>query len=159
MPGVPAHRRNENHHLLTEHGRRLGHPGRVGAGTRDDVLDGDELEPSVRSRRVDQSLRLRHVHHKIVDQLLVEVVVAHRAGGGVRDAAGDDPVARAVHVPELVAGCLRCVDVVELGRHTTYLCQLGLTARGCVAGDRQQRQRRRDGDDDSLSHASSLLEV
>ena len=56
---------------------------------RDDVLDGDELESPVPSRRVDQPLR-RNVHHQIVDQLLlvdqllVEVVIAHRASRGVR---------------------------------------------------------------------------
>ena len=66
--------------------------------------------------RVDEALGLLRIDDEVVDQGLVEEVVAHDAGGWVRDAAGDDPVAGTVHVAELVAGCLGHLDVVEPGR-------------------------------------------
>ena len=65
--------------------------------------------------RVDEALGLQRVDDEVVNQGLVEEVVAHDAGGGVRDAAGDDPVAGAVHVPELVAGRLGDLNVMKLG--------------------------------------------
>src|SRR5262245_16896624 len=76
------------------------------------------------------------IDDEVVDERLVEVVVAHDASGGVGDTAGDDPVAGTVDVAELIAGGLRDVDVVEPG--------------GGCADDRDQvlASRGKDGADD-----------
>jgi hypothetical protein len=65
---------------------------------------------------VDQPLRLLRIDHQVVDQVLVEEVVAHHSGRRVRDAAGDDPVPGTVQVAKLVSSVLRRFDAMELGR-------------------------------------------
>ncbi len=154
---VEAHGRNEDVHHVSEHARRLGYARWVGAKTRDDVLDRDQLELSIRPRGVDQALGLRGVDPEIVDQLLVEVVIAHDPERGMRDAAGDDPVPGAIHVAQLVSRGRRRVDVMEPGRHLPHDGQLILPrsrrndvgAKGDHANDRQE-----DREPDSCGHGS-----
>ena len=75
---------------------------------------------------VDEGLWLELVDGVVGHQVGVEVVVAHRPVGEMRDAAGDDPRPGPVHPPELVAGLERRLEVVELGRHPPHLRELCL---------------------------------
>ena len=117
----------------------LGHPGRVGVRAPDDPFDGDELTLPVWPRRIDEDLGLQSICGQIGHQLRVEVVVAHRPGRGVRDAAGDDPRPGAVHPSELVPSVQSSIEVMEAGGDPSHLRELslepGIVLEGVLAMD------------------------
>ena len=129
-------------------------PGGLDPETRHDVLDGHELQLSIWSGGVDETLGLLRVDLEIVDQLLVEVVVAHDPGRRVRDATGDDPFPGTVDVAELVAGRDRGVDAVELGRHLTNNRQVFLRRRRLDEAEHRHRAEERgcEREHDLLTH-------
>ena len=89
---------------------------RVGIRAGDDVLDGAELQRAIRTRPVNKAFRAQLVDHHVVDQRLVEVVVAHRPRRRVRGFEMQPVMIRlagAVDVAQLIAGGLRGVDVVK----------------------------------------------
>ena len=98
-------------------------PGGLEFGTSHDPLDGDEVKLSIGAPFVHHDLGLERIDPVVGHQLRVEVVVAHRAGRRMGDAAGDDPHTGAVHPAELVAVRDRRLDPVVLRRRAAELAR------------------------------------